>query len=202
MASIDTKLHSRTKRSLVLSLSGAAVAALALGGCGLSTSGAGQTTHGQLVAARQAGARHARMQQKLHRLHRQVSRARFSARRSAPLRTTPQAVAAPAPAPAPTPVAPPTAQGAPAPSYPSTAPSGATSCGDGLGVEVLHTTCAFAENVRAAYEERGGGNIDISAYSPAMNRSYELHCTESGSGHVCTTFELNPVYHTPSYVYF
>ena len=59
---------------------------------------------------------------------------------------------------------------------------GGTSCGNELSVGP-NTTCAFAENVRAAYESQGPGTV--SAYSPVTHRTYSMTCT-SGSAVVCT----------------
>ena len=60
--------------------------------------------------------------------------------------------------------------------------SGATDCGNGLTVGA-HTSCPFAENVRAAYQSSGSGILDV--YSPTTGRTYRMYCT-SGSPHVCT----------------
>ena len=60
--------------------------------------------------------------------------------------------------------------------------SGATDCGGGLTAGA-HTSCPFAENVRAAYESSGSGVLDV--YSPTTSQTYRMYCT-SGSPHVCT----------------
>jgi hypothetical protein len=60
--------------------------------------------------------------------------------------------------------------------------SGATSCGGGLTAGA-HTSCPFAENVRAAYESSGSGILDV--YSPTTGQTYRMYCT-SVSPHVCT----------------
>ena len=60
--------------------------------------------------------------------------------------------------------------------------SGETACGDGLSVGA-DTTCAFAENVRSAYESSGPGTV--MAYSPVTNRTYAMTCSD-GSLVVCT----------------
>ncbi len=60
--------------------------------------------------------------------------------------------------------------------------SGATNCGNGLTAGA-HTSCPFAENVRAAYESSGSGILDV--YSPTTGQTYRMYCT-SGSPHVCT----------------
>jgi Glucodextranase, domain B len=60
--------------------------------------------------------------------------------------------------------------------------SSATDCGGGLTAGA-HTSCPFAENVRAAYESSGSGVLDV--YSPTTGQTYRMYCT-SGSPHVCT----------------
>jgi Glucodextranase, domain B len=60
--------------------------------------------------------------------------------------------------------------------------SSATDCGGGLTAGA-HTSCPFAENVRAAYESSGSGILDV--YSPTTGQTYRMYCT-SGSPHVCT----------------
>jgi Glucodextranase, domain B len=60
--------------------------------------------------------------------------------------------------------------------------SSATNCGGGLTAGA-HTSCPFAENVRAAYESSGSGILDV--YSPTTGQTYRMYCT-SGSPHVCT----------------
>lgn len=71
----------------------------------------------------------------------------------------------------------------PAPSSsppPSSGASGSTSCGGGLSVGP-NTTCAFAEQVRAAYPGTGAA---FDAYSPSTGKVYTMSCT-TGSPHVC-----------------
>jgi Glucodextranase, domain B len=58
----------------------------------------------------------------------------------------------------------------------------ATDCGGGLTAGA-HTSCPFAENVRAAFESTGSGVLDV--YSPTTGQTYRMYCT-SGSPHVCT----------------
>jgi hypothetical protein len=60
--------------------------------------------------------------------------------------------------------------------------SAATNCGGGLTAGA-HTSCPFAENVRAAFESSGSGVLDV--YSPTTGQTYRMYCT-SGSPHVCT----------------
>jgi hypothetical protein len=57
-----------------------------------------------------------------------------------------------------------------------------TNCGDGLTAGA-RTSCPFAENVRAEYEQSGGGILDV--YSPTTGQTYRMYCT-SGTPHVCT----------------
>ncbi len=59
---------------------------------------------------------------------------------------------------------------------------GDSNCGDGLSVGP-NTTCAFAENVRSAYDAEGPGSV--TAYSPVTNRSYVMSCS-GGSPVECT----------------
>jgi hypothetical protein len=68
------------------------------------------------------------------------------------------------------------------PSVPRVA--GTTSCGGDLFVGA-NTSCPFARNVRDAYASSGGGNTNVTAFSPATGRSYVMYCT-GGSPHVCT----------------
>jgi glucodextranase-like protein len=58
----------------------------------------------------------------------------------------------------------------------------ATNCGDGLTAGA-RTSCPFAENVRAAYEQSGAGVLEV--HSPTTRQTYRMYCT-SGSPHVCT----------------
>ena len=57
-----------------------------------------------------------------------------------------------------------------------------TSCGGGLTAGT-RTSCPFAENVRATYEQSGAGHLEV--YSPTTGQTYRMYCT-SGSPHVCT----------------
>jgi hypothetical protein len=57
-----------------------------------------------------------------------------------------------------------------------------TPCGSGLAAGP-NTSCAFAENVRAAYLTNGPGWISV--YSPVTRRTYDMYCTPT-SPHVCT----------------
>jgi hypothetical protein len=68
--------------------------------------------------------------------------------------------------------------------------AGQTSCGGGLSVGA-NTTCAFAENVRSAYDRSGPGTV--SAYSPVTNRTYAMTCSDAGSV-ICTGADHASVY--------
>jgi hypothetical protein len=68
--------------------------------------------------------------------------------------------------------------------------SGETSCGEELAVGP-DTTCAFAENVRSAYDSTGPGTV--MAYSPATNRTYAMSCS-TGEEVVCTGGDNASVY--------
>ena len=73
----------------------------------------------------------------------------------------------------------------PAPSPPSGGGSaGSRDCGGGLSANSV-TTCAFAENVKNAYETANGtpGRLDV--YSPATGKTYSMSCS-GGSPTVCT----------------
>jgi Glucodextranase, domain B len=69
------------------------------------------------------------------------------------------------------------AQARRAPPLPST-----TNCGGGLTAGA-RTSCPFAENVRAEYEQSGSGILEV--YSPTTGQTYRMYCT-SGAMHVCT----------------
>jgi hypothetical protein len=68
--------------------------------------------------------------------------------------------------------------------------SSASNCGGGLTAGA-HTSCPFAENVRAAFEATGSGILDV--YSPTTGKTYRMYCT-SGSPHVCTGGDGASVY--------
>jgi hypothetical protein len=61
--------------------------------------------------------------------------------------------------------------------------SGQTACGGGLSVGP-NTTCAFAQNVQAAYRNTGPGTVSV--FSPVTNRTYDMTCNSQSSGVVCT----------------
>jgi hypothetical protein len=72
---------------------------------------------------------------------------------------------------------------------------GQSDCGGGLSVGP-NTTCAFAENVRSAYDESGPGTVV--AYSPVTNRSYAMNCSSGGSVE-CTGANNASVYFSGDY---
>lgn len=76
-----------------------------------------------------------------------------------------------------------------APPLPST-----TSCGGGLTAGA-RTSCPFAENVRAEYEQSGSGILEV--YSPTTGQTYRVYCT-SGAPHVCTGGNGASVYFSSS----
>ncbi|MGO9790996.1 MAG: hypothetical protein ACLP8S_16325 [Solirubrobacteraceae bacterium] len=53
-------------------------------------------------------------------------------------------------------------------------PTDSTSCGGGLGVGAA-TSCAFAQNVQAAYTGRGAGTYMV--YNPVTKQKYAMTCT-------------------------
>jgi hypothetical protein len=76
--------------------------------------------------------------------------------------STSAAQAAPAPTPTPTPT--------PAPSIPS-----GTDCGGGL-IAGSATSCPFAVNVQAAWDDAPGATATVNAFSPVTDRSYTEFC--------------------------
>ncbi len=79
-----------------------------------------------------------------------------------------------------------------------------TSCGGGLSVGP-NTSCSFAQNVEQAYDQSSGGNVLVTAYSPATGLTYTIDCS-GGSPHLCTGgtthnasvyFTSGPTYPTP-----
>jgi hypothetical protein len=59
------------------------------------------------------------------------------------------------------------------------------SCGGDLSVGP-NTSCPFAENVRDEYEQSGGGNVIVRAFSPTTGVTYEMACGTTGDTIVCT----------------
>jgi hypothetical protein len=68
--------------------------------------------------------------------------------------------------------------------------AGPSNCGGGLTAGA-HTSCAFAANVRSAYNQTGSGVLDVS--SPVTGQTYRMYCT-AGAAHVCTGANNASVY--------
>ena len=77
----------------------------------------------------------------------------------------------------------PSGQPAAPPPASASAPAATQTCGGGAYVNG-NTSCPFAANVRDAYYRTGGGDTNVTAYSPATGRDYVMRCT-GGSPHVC-----------------
>jgi hypothetical protein len=58
-------------------------------------------------------------------------------------------------------------------------------CGGGLHAGP-NTSCDFAANVRAAYEEAPGGAAAVRVYSPVTHEYYSMDCSPAGSGVTCS----------------
>jgi hypothetical protein len=56
-------------------------------------------------------------------------------------------------------------------------------CGSGVFAGPK-TSCAFALNVRRAYQDSGGSST-VNAYSPTTGRTYTMHCARSGGSVTC-----------------
>jgi hypothetical protein len=75
---------------------------------------------------------------------------------------------------------------------------GTTACGNGLSVGP-NTTCAFAQNVRAAYDDHGPGTVI--AYSPVTLKTYTMSCSATatvvcaGADNASVYFSRDPVGH-------
>jgi hypothetical protein len=65
-----------------------------------------------------------------------------------------------------------------------------TACGGGV-VAGPNTSCPFAQNVVATYNQTGGGTVSV--YSPVTNQTYSMSCTSSPP-HVCTGANNASVY--------
>jgi hypothetical protein len=63
-------------------------------------------------------------------------------------------------------------------------------CGGGITAGPS-TSCAFARNVVSAYEQTGGGTVQV--YSPVTHQTYSMSCTSSPP-HVCTGANNASVY--------
>lgn len=68
--------------------------------------------------------------------------------------------------------------------------TGSSDCGDGVTAGP-NTSCAFARNVVSAYEQTGGGTVEV--YSPVTHQTYSMSCTSSPP-HVCTGANNASVY--------
>jgi biotin carboxyl carrier protein len=58
-----------------------------------------------------------------------------------------------------------------------------TSCGDNVSVSP-NTSCAFAANVKAAFQDAGGGTSTVDVYSPTTGKYYSMSCV-AGVPTVC-----------------
>jgi hypothetical protein len=143
----------------VVAICSLACLGLAWSGCG--DSGASQE---ELQAARQAGAKKAREEEKIEQIQKELKALKKhggSAQAAAPRSGV-----------------------SPAPESSATS-SGSGNCGGSLSANE-NTTCGFAENVENAYfEEIGSGSGTVTAYSPTREQWYSMYCT-AGSPHECT----------------
>lgn len=143
---------------IALALCGFVLLSLAGAGCGGSS-----TNQEELQAARQAGAKKAREQQKIQQIQKELKALKKHGGAGA---------VAPGPGSSPAPEG-------------STSTSGSGNCGGSLSANE-HTTCGFAENVENAYfEEIGSGSGTVIAYSSTTGQTYSMYCT-AGSPHECT----------------
>lgn len=71
------------------------------------------------------------------------------------------------------------------PSGGSAPPASGSDCGDGLRAGP-NTSCAFAANVRDAYNEAPGAAATIRVFSPTTNQTYTMSCAPAGSGITCS----------------
>jgi hypothetical protein len=128
---------------------------------GLVACGSSGPNQEELSRAKKEAANHVHKEDRLRRLEKELKEVHKQGK-------TASSAPNPAPSPAPTPVS-----------------EGPTSCGGDLTAGPS-TSCPFAENVRAEYEDEiGVGSGSITAYSPANNEVYEMFCT-AGSPHECT----------------
>jgi hypothetical protein len=65
------------------------------------------------------------------------------------------------------------------------AAASATNCGSGVAAGP-NTSCAFAFNVRDAYNEAPGAVATVQVYSPTTGQTYTMNCRPSGSGTTCS----------------
>jgi hypothetical protein len=138
-----------------------AVAGGAVAGCGSDSGSSQLAKQEELRQARADASRQARQDERLKELQRQVDAAKKSGSSTSSSSGS-------------------NAAGSPAPSG---ATSGPVSCGGTLSVG-SHTSCAFAQNVRDAYDRSGGGDTTVEASSPATGQTYSMRCS-GGSPHVC-----------------
>lgn len=75
----------------------------------------------------------------------------------------------------------------PNPPVPQPQPQVATTkdCGNGVSAN-QNTSCAFALNVKAAWEAAPGVNNTVQVYSPVTGQTYTMNCTQAGSGITCS----------------
>jgi hypothetical protein len=147
-------------RHIVLFLACASLAGS--GGCGGDDTDKERLTEERIAKERKEAARIARQEERVKQLERQLR----EQKRSGSGNASP----------------PPSAPSAPSGSG-STAPAGTSHCGGGVYVNAA-TTCPFAQNVRNAYAQSGGGDTTVEAYSPATGRAFLMTCS-GGSPHVC-----------------
>jgi len=112
----------------------------------------------RIARERKEAADQARQQERLRQLEKELARDRRQSGKDSGQQSAPTAPAAPS-------------------------PSGGSPCGGGLSVGP-NTSCSFAQNVRDAYRESGGGS-SIRVYSPVTKQTYTMSCT-TGSRTVCT----------------
>jgi hypothetical protein len=67
----------------------------------------------------------------------------------------------------------------------ASAPASGTSCGGGVFAGP-NTSCAFALNVRDAYNEAPGSSATVRVFSPVTDQTYTMSCAPSGSGITCS----------------
>ena len=63
--------------------------------------------------------------------------------------------------------------------------SGGTDCGGGLHAGP-NTSCAFAANVKAAYDEAPGASASVQVFSPVTGQTYTMSCAPAGNGVTCS----------------
>jgi hypothetical protein len=74
----------------------------------------------------------------------------------------------------------------PRPTSPTPAPaSSGTSCGDGVFAGP-NTSCAFAMNVRAAWDDAPGTTNTVRVHSPVTGQTYTMNCAPSGRAITCS----------------